>query len=616
MQGNSLLEEFEGIKLFDEKLIAVVDTGKEKEIESLKQKQATLQKEYFELHSQNKLSPVRQAELNSELKKLQKQTKKLSQTEKATAENAGLFDVYSEAKKKAEDLKRLHKEFFEATQKSKKDNIKKQIEQLEWELIEATLKEQNKTSALKKLEEFKRSNTKPFFLWKLNFADVFEEKGGFDVVIANPPYLEARSPEFSDQIKEEAQRGLTSRWLSDASYITRGADLLIYFFELGIYLLSQKGTQVFLTQNSWLDTDYGKKFQTFLLKNTDVKFIIDSDFKYFDSKLGPNINTVISVFTGKDSNEDGSMVFARYHENFEKVSSLDLESVDSSTQADIKKFAHSDQLLRNFKWGTLLSASNTVLHLISILEKKGKRLGQLPDYQLSIGQGLNLRKSFEVEEKILTTFPFLSGKLIPFMTTEDGAPFVLDKTKKFIIDGSKLNPEQIQKLKKSDIEVFHASFKTRPALILPRGVTRHYCAVNAISAFSSSGVDIYDNTGNLSNEALLNLWLFLNSSLAWLIREITGRKSLGGGLLKAEATDLKDLPLFFDFKKSKDIERIYKDIKKRKTLKTLEEIDSEEHKEIDQIVFDFLGLTEKEREDVCLELKRLVSGRANKATAI
>jgi len=36
--------------VFDEKLIAVIDTGKEKLLESLKQKQAILQKEYFELH--------------------------------------------------------------------------------------------------------------------------------------------------------------------------------------------------------------------------------------------------------------------------------------------------------------------------------------------------------------------------------------------------------------------------------------------------------------------------------------------------------------------------------------------------------------------------------------
>ena len=53
------------------------------------------------------------------------------------------------------------------------------------------LKEQNKTSELKKIEQFKKSNTKPFFLWKLHFADVFEN-GGFDIVIANPPYLKER----------------------------------------------------------------------------------------------------------------------------------------------------------------------------------------------------------------------------------------------------------------------------------------------------------------------------------------------------------------------------------------------------------------------------------------
>ena len=35
----------------------------------------------------------------------------------------------------------------------------------------------------------RRNNTRPFFLWKLHFAEAFQEKGGFDVVIANPPYV-------------------------------------------------------------------------------------------------------------------------------------------------------------------------------------------------------------------------------------------------------------------------------------------------------------------------------------------------------------------------------------------------------------------------------------------
>ena len=37
-------------------------------------------------------------------------------------------------------------------------------------------------------------------LYQLDFARVFREKGGFDIVIGNPPYLESRSPNFSNEI--------------------------------------------------------------------------------------------------------------------------------------------------------------------------------------------------------------------------------------------------------------------------------------------------------------------------------------------------------------------------------------------------------------------------------
>jgi hypothetical protein len=30
---------------------------------------------------------------------------------------------------------------------------------------------------------------KPFFIWELEFGRVFKEKGGFDIVVGNPPYL-------------------------------------------------------------------------------------------------------------------------------------------------------------------------------------------------------------------------------------------------------------------------------------------------------------------------------------------------------------------------------------------------------------------------------------------
>lgn len=508
--------------------------------------------------------------------------------------NAALFS-------KLEELKPL---YFNETSASKKQEYRRQIDDLISQI----------------------TNGHKDFDFEVYFSEVFHDlpargvqagKKGFDVVIANPPYLEARSPEFSDRMKEEAQRGANTRWGVDSEYITRGADLLIYFLELGVYLLANKGTSVFITQNSWLDTDYGKKFQNFLLKHTNVKAIVDSDFKYFDSKLGPNINTVISLFVGKKADENNTTIFARYHENFGKVdrSILYDEANSLPTKVELKKFKHEDPILRTLKWGTLLSSSNEALQIVSLIDKKGKRLNQLTGYNLSIGQGLNIQKSLIIEDKVLEKFPFLSRRLIPFMTTEDGAPFVLEKTKRFIIDGSQLNQVEIEKLKSAGIGIFKpdSTGKIRPILIMPRGVSRHYCAMNSISAYSSSGVDVYDNKGTLSEEMKLNLWLFLNSSIVWLMREITGRKSLGGGLLKAEATDLRDIPIYLYFHKTSDIKKIYERLKKRKALPTVEEIDTLEHKQIDEIVFDYLEVPQQQRKIVIELLKKHILGRITKA---
>ncbi len=494
-----------------------------------------------------------------------------------------------------QELEKVKGLYFNETNPRKKQEFKKKIDEL-----------------IKQI-----TNGHKDFDFEIYFSEVFREKKGFDVVIANPPYLEARSPEFTEQMKDEAQQGAKIRWGNDLEYITRGSDLLIYFFELGIYLLSKRGTLVFITQNSWLDTDYGKKFQNFLLKNTNVKAIIDSDFKYFDSKLGPNINTVIPIFFGKKADEKSVTIFARYHENFEKVkhSILCNKPIHPFSQVEIKKFEYSNPALKNLKWGTLLSSPSDVLQIFSLLKKKGKSLSQLSNHDLSMGQGLNLQKSFVVDEKLLKDFPFIAEHLIPFMGTEDGAPFVLEKTKQFIVDGTLLESSQIKKLKSAGISIFQPSStgKIKPLLILPRGVSRHFCAMNSAQAYSSSGVDIYDNNGNLSRESALNLWFFLNSSIAWLVREITGRKSLGGGLLKAEATDLREVPIYFDFNKSSDIQKVYERLKKRKALPTVDEIDTGEHKTIDNIVFDYLDVSQKQRNKIVEFLKTHILGRINKS---
>ena len=83
---------------------------------------------------------------------------------------------------------------------------------------------------------------------------------------------------------------------------------------------------------------------------------------------------------------------------------------------------------------------------------------------------------------------------------------------------------------------------------MPRGIGgRFYCSFNEFRAFSYSFVEVYLQPELWATPIHYGLWAYMNSSFVWLYREITGRKNLGGGMLKAEATDLKTLPLGIDF---------------------------------------------------------------------
>ena len=330
MQGNSLLEEYEGVKLFDEKIIKTIDTGKEKQIEDLKKKQSILQKEYLRLNTDNKLTPIKKVELDTEAKNIHEQLKKLNQVEKNDFEKSGLFDFdkYKESKLKANELKSLQKQFFETNKKEKKESIKKQIEKLEWELIEATLVEQGKTSELSKIEEFKKSKTKPFFLWKLHFADVFEQKGGFDIVIGNPPYIRHRDlpKKFKDELCANYDVGNTT------------ADIYCYFYELGYNLLAKYGTLTYITSNKWMRSKYGDKLRLLLKNKTKIEVLIDLGGGQFETAT---VDTNIIVTRKEPHN---NIHYLKYGQRID-------DALHKMKQSDLgeNSFALIDQSVANIK---------------------------------------------------------------------------------------------------------------------------------------------------------------------------------------------------------------------------------------------------------------------------
>jgi hypothetical protein len=437
-------------------------------------------------------------------------------------------------------------------------------------------------------------NVSPFFDVEWMFG-----LDGFDIVIGNPPYLEARHSSFDEKSKLLILNSVKNRWANDSIYFSRGSDLLVYFFETAIYNMNKDGVVCFITQNSWLNTDYGQKFQAFLIKNTNINFIADSNFKHFVSNDGPNINTVITLFSRKKLSQDNVVNFIKYTDSFDNI-------------AIKKTFLCEDPILKKLKWGTLFNSNSITLELIKILNERGKGLDY---YGLTIGQGLNLMKSYHIDIDEAKEYSLPKKSLVPILTSDDGAFYILDSTNKYLVDQNYLSKEQIKILAKKHINVFDFADtkKQPPKLILPRGIGRHFCAFNNIQAYSASFVDIYDESNNFSEEQMLNLWLFLNSSITWLLREISGRKNLGGGMLKAEATDLKSLPLYFNFNSYSQIKNLYKKLIRVEIKSTLKEMHSIAHKEIDDLVFQYLNIPNETKMDILNTLQEIILERTQKS---
>ncbi len=281
MQGSSLLEQFEGVKIFDEKFLTGSTEDNEAIITGLKEQKSKIEGKYIRLHQSDSLSREEQFLLDLELKKLNNAiNKRKKQRRLSGPQQPGLFTI---AENKAAELKKLQGIFFNATRKVEKDKLRQEIEALTFELIRTTLQGQGKTDALARIEQAIKTNTRSFFLWKLNFSEVFQENGGFDVVIGNPPYVR------HEGIKE------IKPWLKVeyGSFYRGTADLYTYFYKRGLDLLCPKGHLTFIAPNKFMRAAYGVNTRHLLTTEATPKVVIDfGDLPVFDATTYPAILVV------------------------------------------------------------------------------------------------------------------------------------------------------------------------------------------------------------------------------------------------------------------------------------------------------------------------------------
>ena len=101
------------------------------------------------------------------------------------------------------------------------------------------------------------------FVWEKEFPEVFE-KGGFDVVISNPPY-----------VRQELLSGAHKEYFKAHYRTYHGtADLYIFFVERGYSLLNASGVMSYIFPNKWMRANYGKPMRRWL-RDKKVEEIVD-----------------------------------------------------------------------------------------------------------------------------------------------------------------------------------------------------------------------------------------------------------------------------------------------------------------------------------------------------
>jgi len=155
---------------------------------------------------------------------------------------------------------------------------------------------------LKEQKQALHSGGKPL-VWGIEFAEIFAEKKGFDIVIGNPPYVRqeliedptGRITNKSDYKKllQEMVRIDFPQLFGSNKKINAQSDLYTYFYIRSLRLLNPQGIHTFICSNSWLDVAYGAWLQEFLLERCPVDLIIDNHAKRsFESA---DVNTIISI---------------------------------------------------------------------------------------------------------------------------------------------------------------------------------------------------------------------------------------------------------------------------------------------------------------------------------
>jgi N-6 DNA Methylase len=210
------------------------------------------------------------------------------------------------------------------------------------------------------------------FDWSTAFSDVFAA-GGFDVVVANPPY-----------IRQEWLGPYKPYWEKRFGSYHGVADIFIYFFELGVGLLREGGRLGFITSGSWVRSNSGSPLRKFLSEQAHIESMIDfGEYQPFEGAemIRPTITALskrppggrMRVFKwltkGKPPENLSDVIQSAPSMSTDHLRAETWELESNEVRALRKKMLESGTPLRNYAKGRLLYGIKTGLNDVFIIDQ-------------------------------------------------------------------------------------------------------------------------------------------------------------------------------------------------------------------------------------------------------
>ncbi len=606
MQGNSLLESFEGVDLSN-----LADMEKEETFLSASKQQLELGAD-FSLKKQSMLvfdqkSKTQLYELISDYYNYDETTNTKYKSKQfikdeinGIVEGKLIAKFYLQKPKQEQKIKDIHNaikanRLMAADAPGVRLRKEKNLAKLNKELSDKENELEKLNNIIEQLHELQSRTDKPYFLWHLWFKDVFD-KGGFDIVIGNPPYI---------QMQKDG--GYLAKMLAAENFETfeRTGDVYAIFYELGFNLLTKKGIHTFITSSQWLKANYGKSLRKYFLKKNPLTLL----------ELGPGIFESAVV--------DTNILISKNEENKKQLSGISIKEIKQINELTIDGM-QSMPYVTEEGWTILNPIKQAIKNKIAL---KGKAL---KDWNIEIYRGVTtgLNEAYVIDEitkkEIIKADkksselikPILRGREIEKYFTEWDGGYLVTTFPSFHIDISKYQGvkkhlesflpkiNQVgETFKNADGVIENTRKKTVHNWFETSDVTAYYNQflkekiiwkrIGSILRFSYYADEIYtlDSTCIATGEKIKYLTAMLNSKLCqYQLFETSPKTGMGDLIISVQALE----PLLVYYPSEKEEKQIEKLVNKILELKKEKLPTNNYENKIDALVFRLYKLTESE----------------------